>query len=154
MSTAIPQQSSYWEKAPINSAYDPRDVPAKASTSLLYRSKQQSDFNKRHRKRQLKPLKTGDQVWIPELYQQATVLHEVAARPYLIQTPRGRIRRNWQQLTFLDTTESTFPRPATVILTSSNDSPHHKSPPPGATTTRSGCMSRPPNRLNSLGRDM
>ena len=44
----------------------------------LYRSKQQQNFNKRHRARQLNPLQTGDQVWIPEFQQQATVECEVA----------------------------------------------------------------------------
>ena len=32
----------------------------------LYYLKQQRNFNKCHRARQLKPLQTGDQVWIPE----------------------------------------------------------------------------------------
>ena len=62
----------------------------------LYWSKQQKDFNKRHRARQLKALQTGNQVWILEFQQQATVLHEVTPRSYLVQTLRGRMRRNQQ----------------------------------------------------------
>ena len=130
----------------IQEMYQPK-LPPHSEISLkenLYRSKQQSYFNKRHRTCQLKPLKTGDQVWIPELHQQATVLHEVAPRSYLIQTPRGRIRRNRQHLTFLDTTENTVSRSATSL----DDSPQREPTPLGATITRSGRMSRPPDRLN------
>ena len=84
----------------------------------LYRSKQQKHFNKRHRARQLKALQTSNQVWIPEFQQQATVLHEVAPRSHLVQTPRGRMRRNRQHLTLLNTTgniPSNESRPATHI---------------------------------------
>ena len=117
----------------------------------LYRSKQQKNFNNRHRARQLKALQTGDQVWIPEFQQQATVLREVAPRSYLVQTPRGRMRRNRQHLTLLNTTgniPSNESRPVThsVIPTSPEDIPHHT--PSGVTITRSGRVLKPPDRLN------
>ena len=117
----------------------------------LYRSKQQKNFNKRHRARQLKALQTGNQVWIPEFQQQATILREVAPRSYLVQTPRGRMRRNRQHLTLLNTTgniPSNESRPVThsVIPTSLEDIPHHT--PSGVTITRSGRVSKPPDRLN------
>ena len=138
----------------IPELYKPKLLPHSeiSQKEHQYRSKQQSNFNKRHRTHQLKPLKTGDQVWIPELHQQATVLREVAPRSYLIQTPRGRIRRNRQQLTFLNATVNTPPdetRPVTdsVTPTSPDDTPHRE-PPPGATITRSGRVSKPPDRLN------
>ena len=138
----------------IPELYKPKLLPHSeiSQKEHQYRSKQQSNFNKWHRTHQLKPLKTGDQVWIPELHQQATVLREVAPRSYLIQTPRGRIRRNRQQLTFLNATVNTSPdetRPVTdsVTPTSPDDTPHCE-PPPGATITRSGCVSKPPDRLN------
>ena len=118
----------------------------------LYRSKQQQNFNKRHRARQLNPLQTGDQVWIPEFQQQATVVREVAPRSYVVQTPRGRMRRNRQQLTLLNTTEnisSNESRPVTdsAIPTTPEDNIPHRTPP-GVTITRSGRVSKPPDRLN------
>ena len=138
----------------IPELYKPKLLPHSkiSQKEHQYRSKQQSNFNKRHRTHQLKSLKTGDQVWIPELHQQATVLREVAPRSYLIQTPRGRIRRNRQQLTFLNATVNTPPdetSPVTdsVTPTSPDDTPHRE-PPPGATITRSGRVSKPPDRLN------
>ena len=117
----------------------------------LHRSKQHKNFNKCHRARQLKALQTGNQVWIPEFQQQATVLRKVAPRSYLVQTPRGRMRRNWQQLTLLNTTENIPSNESgavtdSVIPTSPEDIPHHT--PPGVTITRSGCVSKPPDRLN------
>ena len=118
----------------------------------LYRSKQQRHFNKRHRARQLNPLQTGDQVWIPELQQQATVVREVAPRSYLVQTPRGRMRRNRQQLTLLNTTENISSNESRLVTDSAipttpeDNTPHHT--PPGVTITRSGRVSKPPDRLN------
>ena len=87
----------------------------------LYWSKQQNNFNKRHRAHQLKPLKRGYQVWIPEFHQQATILHELAPHPYLIQTPIAK-GRNQQQFTFLSATETTSDklRGHTAICTSRN----------------------------------
>ena len=122
--------------------YQP-ELPPNSETSHkknLYWSKQQSNFKKWHRTCQLKPLRTGDQVWILELHQQDRILLEVAPQSNLIQTQRG---RNQQQFAFLDTTEHTYPNETTpvadsVIPTSSDNSPHHESPPPGATITRSG----------------
>ena len=75
----------------IPKMYKPNLPPhsKKLQKEQLYWSKQQRNFNKRHRARQLKPLQTGhgNQVYIPEFNQQAT-------RSYLVQTPSGRMRRN------------------------------------------------------------
>ena len=124
-----------------------RDTPERTVTPV----KATKNFNKRHRARQLKALQTGDQVWIPEFQQQATVLRKVAPRSYLVQTPRGRMGRNRQHLTLLNTTRNTpsnESRPVTdsVIPTSPEDIPHHT--PSGVTITRSGRVSKPPDRLN------
>ena len=116
----------------------------------LSRSKQQKNFNKRHRAHLLKPLKTGDHVWIPEFHQQTTVLQEVAPRSYMLQTSRGKIRRNRQQLTFLNTTENTFPNQTRPVTDSvSPTSPQETHPiPSGVTITRSGHVLKPMDRLN------
>ena len=139
----------------VQAMYKPRLPP---HSELLqkeqsYRSKQQTNFNKRHRARQLEPLQTGDRVWIPEFQQQATVLHEVAPRSYLVQTPRGRIRRNRQQLTYLSPTENTPSdnNPLTdLVIPTIPRIPENTSHcvPPGVTITRSGRVSKPPDRLN------
>jgi len=80
----------------VQDMYKPRLPPHSKllEKELSYCSKQQKNFNKCHRAHQLEPLQTGDQVWIPDFQQQAIVLHEVSPRSYLVQTPRGRVRRN------------------------------------------------------------
>ena len=64
----------------IPELYKPKLLPHSeiSQKEHQYWSKQQSNFNKQHRTYRLKLLKTGDQVWIPKLHQQATVLREVA----------------------------------------------------------------------------
>ena len=67
------------------------------------------------------------------------------------QPPRGRMRRNRQHLTLLNTTgniPSNEFRPVThsVIPTSPEDIPHHT--PCGVTVTSSGHVSKPLDRLN------
>ena len=96
----------------------------------------------------MKPLQTGDQVWIPEFQRQAIVLCEVSPRSYLVQPPGGRMRRNRQQLTFLNTTvdisaDESVTDP--VIPTSPEDVPCHTQP--GVTIIRSECVSKPPDSL-------
>ena len=115
----------------------------------LYWSKQQRNFNKHHRACQLKHLQTGDQVWIPEFQQQATFLREVVPRSYLVQTPRGRMRRNRQWLTFLNTTKDTSADESRLVTDSvMPTSAEDVRTQPGVTITRSGRVSKPPDRLN------
>ena len=94
----------------------------------------------------------------------ATVLSQVAPRSYTVQTPTGRVRKNRRDLILLPETTTTV-NPPTVNSPTVNSqldvdinvSPENSTPSPttpesptvpGATVTRSGRISRPPDRLN------
>ena len=105
--------SNSWCTHAWRHTYVTRNVQAKPSTTFsdttertVTQVKATENFNNCHRACQLKALQTGDQVWIPEFQQQATVLCEGALHSYLVHTLRGRTRRNQQQLTLLNTTDN------------------------------------------------
>ena len=103
------------------------------------REKQQKNFNKYHRASPLKVLKSGDLVYIPDNERQGTIIEESSTRSYTVQTPEGTYRRNRRHLVPLPTTENDTEAEA-------NDPPDIL--PDGVSRTRSGRISKPPNRLN------
>ena len=130
----------------------------------LYREEQKRRFNTRHRTRKLPPLQQGDAVWIPQFQRNATVLSQVAPRSYTVQTPTGRVRRNRRDLILLPETTPTVnpptgnsptvnsPLDVDINVSPENSTPSPTTPEsptvPRATVTRSGRISRPPDRLN------
>ena len=94
------------------------------------RKRQESNFNKHHNARQLRPLQTGEQVYIPDNSSNGTVIDEPSPRSYNVQTSGGIYRRNRRQLLPLPT-ESVTPEDL----------------PPNTCCTKSGGISKPPERL-------
>ena len=56
--------------------------------------KQKSNFDRRHRARDLSPALQGDLVWIPGRNERGTVGDQVGPRSYRVGTPTGEFRRN------------------------------------------------------------
>ena len=106
---------------------------------------QKKNFDRRHKSRNLKPLKEGETVWMSDRKESGTVIRKVAPRSYLVQTTEGEYRRNRKCLIPLSVTAPTVniglpdeePRP--VADTSKDTSM--------SGTTRSGRQSKPPDRL-------
>ncbi|KAM7293291.1 uncharacterized protein ISCGN_026421 [Ixodes scapularis] len=61
--------------------------------------RQATDFNRRHAAKELRPLATGEDVWVTDVQCGAKVLSE-AQRPrsYVVETPRGVLQRNRKHL--------------------------------------------------------
>ncbi|KAI3356713.1 hypothetical protein L3Q82_003311 [Scortum barcoo] len=60
-----------------------------------YRLKQQKNYNQRHRAHDMPPLQPGDHVWVKDMLQRGTVVSAAETpRSYVIETPRGMLRRN------------------------------------------------------------
>ena len=67
-------------------------VPAKSlvkERERKIRERQQDNFNKHHRASPLKPLKSGDSVYITDNSREGTVVEESSTRSYIVQTPEG-----------------------------------------------------------------
>ena len=99
---------------------------------------QKEHFDQRHRVRNLKPLTTGEKIWITDRKESGTVIQKVSNRSYEIEAKGGRYRRNRKHLIPLKMLEQTDDLTDFDI--------------PGATretvsTTRSGRHAKPPNRL-------
>ncbi|KAJ8414469.1 hypothetical protein AAFF_G00053390 [Aldrovandia affinis] len=75
--------------------------PARADMENLkrkeqrYRQKQQQNYNRRHRAHDMPHLLSGHHVWVKDMLQRGTVVSTAdTPRSYLIETPRGTLRRN------------------------------------------------------------
>ena len=111
------------------------------------RRKQKSNFDSHHNARSLDILLPGEQVWVADQRTNATVEQQAAPRSYLVSTPRGTLRRNRRHLVRAPETDTSpeeppEPDPSNSIATPTNSGAS------GATTTRSGRVSRPPNRMD------
>ena len=63
------------------------------------RLRSRDHFNKRHRAQQLTTLTPGDHVWIKDTKEKGTVISQAnAPRSYVIDSPRGILRRNRNHL--------------------------------------------------------
>ena len=111
---------------------------------MRIREKQQDNFNNYHQARQLKPLQLGEQMYIPDNSTEGTVIEESSTHSYIVQTPGGTYRRNRRQLLALppmtNNTEQNTQRQ------DASETP--QSLPSDACRTRSGRISKPPDRLN------
>ena len=66
---------------------------------------QKNNFDRRHKSRNLKPLKKGETVWMSDRKESGTVINKVAPRSYLVKTTGGEYRRNRKCLIPLSVTE-------------------------------------------------
>ena len=138
----------------------PRSPPDISQKEVDYRNKMKLDYDNRHRARELSPLVPGDNVLIKDTKQEGVVVQpaENAPRSHVIATPTGKVRRNRRHLNKLptDTTQtSTTPLtndtvaptlPSTEVTVNSPTRAEH---PPGVVRTRSGRISKQPERLNT-----
>ena len=83
--------------------------------------RQQQNFRKHHAAIPLQPLSPGDQVWIRDRREEGTVKSKLADhdRSYVVQTPKGSVRRNRIHLTRFPNS----PTPSRVLKPSSRASP-------------------------------
>ena len=77
---------------------DPETVRAAEKDS---KEKMESNFDQRHRARELLPLNPGDEVWIPDMKEKGRVISETQPRSYTVETPTRILRRNRRHLNTL-----------------------------------------------------
>ena len=101
------------------------------------------NFDIRHRANTLDPLSPGQQVWISGRRDSGVVIEQSQSpRSYIVATPTGNVRRNRRHLTRIPDSENSDSRP--------EQTPQQEMFPTQSTTqltTRSGRVSKPPNRL-------
>ena len=119
------------------------------------KEKQRKNFDRHHRATDLKPLQTGASVWIPDNSSEGTVVGETNPRSYVVQTPSGTYRRNRRQLIPLPqsandsaiTGENISTSPITPLDTEAVPAPKQMNADSAAVRTKSGRISKPPDRL-------
>ena len=125
------------------------------------------NYDNRRRARPLQPLEEGDRVHVKNLKTDGNIVQSALfPRSYIVDTPRGTIRRNRRHLVKLHQPSSADDTPVHQPI-SADDTPvpreicrentgknnnsmpvqTHETLPEGATLTRSGCISKPPERL-------
>ena len=105
------------------------------------KERQERNFNKRHRARELPALDPGDIVWVPDRNSEATVQSQTNTRSYEVETNEGLYRRNRQDLIELSSNES---QPDTA----GNESQPTNDPTAETTIRRSTRTAQPPDRLD------
>ena len=126
------------------------------------KKRQQKHFNRRHKATNLKPLRKGDNVWLPDRKCKGIVIQNYAPRSYVVQTEeQGTYRRNRKMLLPLPSVEKTV-KPTINKSNSPNNAKrqvvtipieqHPASQQPEnnqVTQTRSGRVSKPPEHYTS-----
>ena len=143
-----------------------RDLHNAKAREAVQRANQQQQFNSRHRGKELIPLQPGDNVCVRDQDRYGTVVERAPQpRSYLVQTPKGMIRRNRSALVTTETRQqiqrddpsptSTTPNEAEDPPTTPSQSTTPPSSPrpataqsPGVTRSRSGRVVNPPSRLD------
>lgn len=104
------------------------------------KEKQRKSFNLRHKAKELPVLVPGQRVWIRTAQTTATVQGPASTpRSYTVETDQGSLRRNRAHLTVL---------PERGLSCSDETKTVSRQTDPGETVTRSGRVSRPPDRLD------
>uniref|UniRef100_A0A3Q2ZKC0 Gypsy retrotransposon integrase-like protein 1 n=2 Tax=Kryptolebias marmoratus TaxID=37003 RepID=A0A3Q2ZKC0_KRYMA len=83
-----------------------------------YRQKQRQNYNRRHRAHNMSPLHPGEEVWVTDLQTRGTVVSGAGSpRSYIIETPRGMLRRNSYHLSHIPgaTDTSVVPPETTAV---------------------------------------
>ena len=124
-------------------------------TSL--KDRQKRDFDRRHSAKSLPELHPGECVWLPDKKVEGTVVDKAGPpRSYIVETPKGQLRRNRRHLNRLPETPNTDT--STALSSPSPDVQTATSPEPTAPatpvaprrTTRSGREIRLPERFKDL----
>ena len=135
------------------------------SKEKSYRRAQETNFNRRHRARELPTFDSVDAVWVKDQSKQGEILSSTQyPRSYLVKTDKGILRRNRSALVSItEGSQETEPtRPEQTVDPPTTQQPVSPRTPPivppaaptsGAqstqyTTTRSGRVVRPPQRLD------
>lgn len=123
---------------------EPRNTPLIRDKENAYKLKMKMDYDRRHRAQVLPPLKPNDNVVIRDNKTPATVVQpaENSPRSYIVKTPSKIMRRNRRSLLQIPQSTST---PADESTNKNVEKPA-KNP---AIMTRSGRISKPPDRLNT-----
>ena len=104
-----------------------RDLHNAKAREAVQRAKQQQQFNSRHRAKDLTPLQPGDNVWVRDQDRYGTVVERAPQpRSYLVQTPKGVIRRNRSALVTTETRQQIQrddPTPTSTTPDEAEDSP-------------------------------
>ena len=113
------------------------------------RIRMKRNFDKRHGARNLKLLRPGEMVWIPEREAGETVEKESSIRSYMVQTEDGMFRRNRRDLILMPNTAEAQPSANTENRRADQSDQHQVESPSRTddTKTRSGRVSKPPDRL-------
>lgn len=109
------------------------------------KEKQKQNFDNRHKVSTLKPLKPGEDVWIPDTQSKGTVVKETEPRSYTVQTSEGTYRRNRRHLISLPQTDDTCGNEQSATVNQELTPSNQVSQP--IVRTRSGRLSIPPDRL-------
>lgn len=113
------------------------------------RLKQEARFNRRHLARPLPFLSQGQEVWITTDNIPGAVLRQAETpRSVLVQTDRGVFRRNRFHLRAVGNPPETPPVPDPGPLQADTQPGPQQTDTQSVTTTRSGRVSRPPDRLD------
>ena len=124
------------------------------------KNRQQQNFDQRHKATNLKPLQKGDSVWLSDRKSKGTVIKICASRSYIVQTDdQATYRQNRKILLPLPPTQKVVePRTSEQVTPDTAKLPCRPmvaipcpSPRPTENThqvthTRSGCVSKPPDR--------
>ena len=111
------------------------------------RERQRRNFNSRHHTKELQPLKKGERVWIRGSDEQAVVTEELPNRSYVVQTPHNTYRRNRRDLIVVLNSEFTCAGNSSLTSTEGNTEQPQSNDNNNVVRTRSGRVSKPPNRL-------
>ena len=102
------------------------------------RARQKNNFDQHHRAKTLEPLLPGETVWLPDHSSSGKVVEQTAPRSFVVQTSEGVYRRNRRDI-------------ISMPVSDPEDSGEAGSQPAtdsNTTRTRSGRMSKPPDRFD------
>ncbi|XP_027143510.1 heat shock 70 kDa protein 12B [Larimichthys crocea] len=122
---------------------------ALSDTERRYAQIEKENYDRRHRAHEMPPLQEGDHVWVKDILERGTVVsHAGTPRSYMIETPRGTLRRNRYHLS----PTPTAPETPTVLQpdTPGEDEPAGVSTPAAPVSgDDSGQQTRPTGRSTS-----
>ena len=113
------------------------------------KQKMKKNFDRRHQVVSLPTLQTGDKVWVPEFETSGTVIEETHPRSYRVQLPTGILRRNRRHLISLPEGDESPPEQP-IEDAESQSTRESGNNTETEVTTRSGRVSKPPDRLMTV----
>ena len=117
------------------------------------KKRNKTNFDSRHKARELQPLQLGDTFWIPENKSKGTIVDQSNPRSYTVRIQDGTIRRNRRDLIVLpdpqesDCTEDQNKEKDCQEQTQGSRDSNSDPAKSGTQKTRSGRVSKPPVQL-------